>query len=72
MKLELLAAGTRPPEWVSAGFNVYRDRMPPECQLILTECANAKRSKNGHVEAYQRAEDPDRLLAERGEHRDDH
>jgi 23S rRNA (pseudouridine1915-N3)-methyltransferase len=56
VKLELLAAGTRPPEWVSTGFKVYQGRMPPECQLILTEYANAKRSRNGQIEAYQRVE----------------
>lgn len=37
MKLRLLAAGTRMPDWVSAGFADYAGRMPRECRLELRE-----------------------------------
>jgi 23S rRNA (pseudouridine1915-N3)-methyltransferase len=37
VKLRLLAAGTRMPDWVSAGFADYAGRMPRECRLELRE-----------------------------------
>ena len=37
MRIHLIAAGTRMPAWVSAGFDDYAGRMPPECRLLLKE-----------------------------------
>lgn len=37
MRIHLLAAGTRMPAWVEAGFQDYAGRMPPECKLLLKE-----------------------------------
>lgn len=37
MRIHLLAAGTRLPDWVNRGFEDYATRMPPECRLLLKE-----------------------------------
>ena len=37
MRIHLIAAGTRMPAWVSAGFDDYAARLPPECKLLLKE-----------------------------------
>lgn len=47
MKLALLAAGTRMPGWVEAGYAEYAGRMPRECRLELTEIPLGKRSGGG-------------------------
>lgn len=44
MKLSLLAAGTRMPGWVAAGYAEYAARMPRECPLSLIEIPLGKRS----------------------------
>ncbi|MDE2235983.1 MAG: 23S rRNA (pseudouridine(1915)-N(3))-methyltransferase RlmH [Gammaproteobacteria bacterium] len=47
MQILLLAAGTRQPEWVNAGFNAYAIRLPHECRLTLKEIPlSAKRRNN--------------------------
>jgi len=45
MRLQLLAVGTKMPGWVDAGFEEYRKRLPPDCELSLREIAMAKRGK---------------------------
>lgn len=37
MRIHLIAAGTRMPSWVEAGYADYAGRMPPECKLVLKE-----------------------------------
>jgi 23S rRNA (pseudouridine1915-N3)-methyltransferase len=37
MRLHLIAAGTRMPSWVNAGFEDYAARLPPECRLLIKE-----------------------------------
>lgn len=37
MRIHLIAAGTRMPAWVRAGFDDYAGRLPPECHLLLKE-----------------------------------
>lgn len=37
MRIHLIAAGTRMPAWVSAGFDDYAARLPAECKLLLKE-----------------------------------
>jgi 23S rRNA (pseudouridine1915-N3)-methyltransferase len=49
MKLRLLAAGTRMPAWVEAGFSDYRNRMPRECQLELREIPLSRHRRSGDV-----------------------
>lgn len=57
MKIELLAAGTRSPEWIETGVAEYRKRMPRECALELTEIAVAKRVKNDSIERFKLEEE---------------
>ena len=56
MRLLLLAAGTRLPAWVDAGFADYAKRMPPELRLELHEIALGA---HGKVE-------PERAMREEG------
>ena len=49
MKIELIAVGTRAPDWVTAGFAEYQKRMPRECELTLNEVSVAKRKSNTSV-----------------------
>lgn len=78
MKLRLIAAGTRMPGWVEAGYEDYRKRLPPQLKLELVEIAVAHRGKNPDLarlkaaesQSMQRALRPDdRVIAldERGE-----
>jgi len=57
LKIELLAAGTRSPEWIETGVAEYRKRMPRECALELTEIAVAKRVKNDSIERFKLEEE---------------
>ena len=57
MKMELIASGKQPPNWVTDGFSEYQRRLPPECALFLTECSTAKRIKGGRAADYQSAEE---------------
>ncbi len=66
MRIRLLAVGTRMPGWVTAGYNDYARRMPPECRLELTEIAPGKRQ---HDAARAMADEEKRLLGQIG--RDD-
>lgn len=46
MRIQLLAVGSKMPAWVEAGFEEYRKRMPPECELVLREIPLSKRGKS--------------------------
>ena len=50
MKIELLAAGTKPPAWIKEGVTEYQKRMPRECALKIREIAIAKRFKNDSLD----------------------
>jgi 23S rRNA (pseudouridine1915-N3)-methyltransferase len=50
MQINLIAVGTRMPDWVNDGYNEYARRMPRECALALTEIAPGRRSKAQPVE----------------------
>ena len=45
MRIHLIAAGTRMPEWVNMGYGEFAGRMPPECRLHLIEIPLPKRAK---------------------------
>ena len=45
MLMRLVAAGTRMPAWVNAGFSDYADRLRGEYRLALTEVPIARRGK---------------------------
>lgn len=49
MRLRLICVGQKMPDWVSAGYNDYARRMPPELPLELTEIPMAQRGKNPDI-----------------------
>jgi 23S rRNA (pseudouridine1915-N3)-methyltransferase len=56
MKLNLIAVGTKMPNWVTQGFEEYSKRMPRECKLLLNEIAPAKRSKTANSAQWMQEE----------------
>lgn len=50
MQINLIAVGTRMPNWVDEGYREYARRMPRECSLVLNEIPLAQRSKSQAVE----------------------
>lgn len=61
--IELLAAGTRPPEWTKAGYLEYAKRLPRDWQLQIREIPVAHRGKNEPV-AKLKQEEGKRMLAQ--------
>ncbi|HVC28159.1 MAG TPA: 23S rRNA (pseudouridine(1915)-N(3))-methyltransferase RlmH [Gammaproteobacteria bacterium] len=62
MRIHLLAAGTRLPSWINAGFTEYAVRLPPECRLLLKEIPLSSKRRSGNlVKAI--AEEGARMLA---------
>ncbi len=57
MKIELLAAGTKPPAWIKEGVTEFQKRMPRECALEIREMAIAKRFKNDSLERLKSEEE---------------
>ena len=51
MRLLLLAAGTRLPDWVNAGYDDYASRMKGDYKLELKEIALGQRSGNDTKQA---------------------
>ena len=49
MKIQLIAVGTKMPDWVTAGFNEYQRRFPKEIPLQLIEIPAGKRGKNADI-----------------------
>ncbi len=62
MRIHLIAVGRRMPDWVTAGFEEYRKRMPPECRLALVEIAAGQRGKGADLARLQR-EEGEKMLA---------
>lgn len=62
MRIHFLAVGQRVPDWVEQGYQEFARRLPPECRLLLTEVAAAKRTKGADL-ARLRAAEGERLLA---------
>ncbi len=62
MRLNLIAIGTKPPQWVIDGYQDYSRRLPRNYQLHLIELPLAQRSKN---DASDRAmqQESERLIA---------
>lgn len=65
MRLQLIAVGTRMPDWVEAGFNDFCRRLPRDCRLDLVAVAAADR-RNGKGSEHWREDEADRLLAAAG------
>lgn len=49
MRLQLIAVGTRMPEWVQSGFMDYLRRFPKDMPLELIEIPAGKRGKNADI-----------------------
>jgi 23S rRNA (pseudouridine1915-N3)-methyltransferase len=62
MRIHFLAVGQRVPGWVEQGYEDFARRLPPECRLVLTEIAAARRTKNSEPGSLRAAEG-ERLLA---------
>ncbi len=46
MRIQVIAVGTRLPQWQQQGFQEYARRLPRECALQLTEIPAAPRAKS--------------------------
>jgi 23S rRNA (pseudouridine1915-N3)-methyltransferase len=57
LKIELLAAGTRPPAWIEEGVTEYLKRMPRICVVEIREIAIAKRFKNSSADGLKKEEE---------------
>lgn len=49
MKLQMIAVGTKMPDWVTTGFQEYQRRFPKELMLELIEIPAGKRGKNADI-----------------------
>ncbi|SET36489.1 23S rRNA (pseudouridine(1915)-N(3))-methyltransferase RlmH [Thorsellia anophelis] len=49
MKIQLIAVGTKMPEWVENGFETYQKRFLNEVSLELIEIPAGKRTKNADI-----------------------
>ena len=49
MKLQLVAVGTKMPDWVQTGFMEYLRRFPKDMPFELTEVPAGKRGKNADI-----------------------
>ncbi|ELP23626.1 MULTISPECIES: 23S rRNA (pseudouridine(1915)-N(3))-methyltransferase RlmH [Pantoea] len=49
MKLQLVAVGTKMPDWVQTGFMEYLRRFPKDMPFELIEVTAGKRSKNADI-----------------------
>jgi 23S rRNA (pseudouridine1915-N3)-methyltransferase len=56
MRIQLIAIGTRMPDWVQAGWEEYAKRLPPECSLNLVEVPLGKRGKGADIPRLVRQE----------------
>ena len=62
MKLRILAVGTKMPDWVETGVDVYTKRMPRDCAIEFVEIAPGNRGKNADI-ARAMAQEGDRMLS---------
>ncbi|KFA59482.1 23S rRNA (pseudouridine(1915)-N(3))-methyltransferase RlmH [Gilliamella sp. Choc4-2] len=49
MKIQLIAVGTKMPNWVTIAFNDYQSRFPKDMPLELVEIPAGKRTKNADI-----------------------
>ncbi len=49
MRIQIIAVGTRMPDWVEQGYQEYQRRFSGDLQLYLTEIAAGKRGKNADL-----------------------
>ncbi|PIJ48798.1 23S rRNA (pseudouridine(1915)-N(3))-methyltransferase RlmH [Erwinia sp. OLTSP20] len=63
MKLQLVAVGTRMPDWVQNGFMEYLRRFPKDMPLELLEVPAGKRGKNADIKRILEKEGEQMLAA---------
>lgn len=56
MVIRVVAAGSKSPAWVSAGYEEFARRMPRECRLELNELPAVRRLKGAPAERSRRTE----------------
>jgi len=56
MRIRLLAAGTKVPDWIHTGYSEYAKRLPRECRLELIEIPLHKRSKTNSIDQIRKRE----------------
>lgn len=49
MRINLVAVGTKLPNWVQAGYEEYAKRLTGDCRLQLIEIEAGKRGKNADI-----------------------
>ncbi|WP_094751691.1 23S rRNA (pseudouridine(1915)-N(3))-methyltransferase RlmH [Psychromonas sp. CD1] len=49
MRIQLIAVGTKMPDWIEKGYQEYARRFPKEMQLELVEIQPGKRGKNADI-----------------------
>lgn len=49
MKIQLVAVGTKMPDWVTKGFEEYQRRFPKDMPFELIEIPAGKRGKNADI-----------------------
>ena len=63
MRFQMVAVGTKMPDWVNLVFNDYARRLPPDMPLQLTEIAAGKRGKKANI-ARITAQEGEQMLAQ--------
>ncbi|MDH3589849.1 MAG: 23S rRNA (pseudouridine(1915)-N(3))-methyltransferase RlmH [Gammaproteobacteria bacterium] len=69
MRLRVIAAGTRMPQWVSQGWQQYAGRMPANCSLELLEIPLTHRGRGVSDQKAIQQEGERMLAALRPDHR---
>ncbi|NRA82644.1 MAG: 23S rRNA (pseudouridine(1915)-N(3))-methyltransferase RlmH [Gammaproteobacteria bacterium] len=49
MKIQIIAVGTKMPNWIESGLQEYLRRFPRDCTLEITEIVAGKRGKNADI-----------------------
>lgn len=68
MKLQLVAVGTKMPDWVQTGFSEYLRRFPKDMPFELVEIPAGKRGKNADIKRILEKEG-EMMLAAAGKNR---
>lgn len=63
MKLQLIAVGTKMPDWIQTGFMDYLNRFPKDMPLELIEIPAGKRGKNADIKRILEKEGEQMLAA---------
>lgn len=63
MRLQLVAVGTRMPEWIQTGISDYLRRFPKDMPLELVEVPAGKRGKNADIKRILEKEGEQMLAA---------